>query len=128
MTAKLALQTVAGVDVSGLPNFMKDVANGVSEELIDRALDEDALLRVLSGDEDAGAHMQRDTRASYEAVRVFMEKEGAKRGENARYGDGYVDFRDVMKQVDDGRGGLVWVRSENVQKWIDSIRPAAPLT
>lgn len=73
VTAKVALKTVAGVDVSGLSDFMKDVKNGLGEELIDRALDETTLERFLSWDEDAGANMQQDTRASFEAIKFHRE-------------------------------------------------------
>ena len=128
MTAKVALKAVAGVEVSGLSCFLQGVGTGLGEELIDRTLDEDALERVLSGDEDAGADMRRATRASYEAIMAFMEKEEAKRRSKKTGSGGYVDFRDVMAQVDDGKGGLVWVRTENVQKWLDSIPRAAPST
>ncbi|CAN0241331.1 unnamed protein product [Ectocarpus sp. 12 AP-2014] len=55
-----------------------------------------------------------------------MDKEQIKRDKNAQDGDGYIDFRDEMKRVTDGRGGMVWVRNENVQKWLDSISVAAP--
>ncbi|CAN0520545.1 unnamed protein product [Ectocarpus sp. 12 AP-2014] len=55
-----------------------------------------------------------------------MDKQQNKRDKNARDGDGYIDFRDEMKRVTDGRGGMVWVRNENVQKWLDSISVAAP--
>ncbi|CAN0385886.1 unnamed protein product [Ectocarpus fasciculatus] len=57
-----------------------------------------------------------------------MDKEQIDRVKNARDGDGYIDFRDEMKRVADGRGGMVWVRNENVQKWLDSRSTAAPST
>ena len=128
MTAKVALKAAAGVDVSLLSDFLQDVKAGLVEELVDRALDEDALLRVACGDEGAGSDMQRETSASYEAITEFMTKEGAKRRKKARDGDGYIDFRDSMEQVHDEKGGLVWVRTENVQKWKELLPAAAPST
>ncbi|CAN0021644.1 unnamed protein product [Scytosiphon promiscuus] len=66
--------------------------------------------------------MEMDTKASYEALKTFIDKEEAKR----RNSDGYVDFRDKMKQVGDGKGGFVWVRHENVQAWEASHRNVNP--
>ncbi|CAM9482299.1 unnamed protein product, partial [Ectocarpus sp. 13 AM-2016] len=125
VTAKVALNAVTGlnVDVSG---FLKDVQDGLVDEVVDRTLDEDALFRAVSGDGAIGTDLQRDTRASYEALKVFMDREERKRRKNARDGDGYIDFRDEMKLLPDGRGGEVWIRNENVQKWLDSNSIPAP--
>ncbi|CAM9221130.1 unnamed protein product [Ectocarpus fasciculatus] len=125
VTAKVALNATTGLNVD-ISDFLKDVKDGLVEELIDRTLDEEALLRAVSGDNDIGGDLQRDTRASYEALKKFMDKEQIERVKNARDGDGYVDFRDKMKRVTDGRGGMVWVRNENVQQWLDSNSFAAP--
>ncbi|CAM9184211.1 unnamed protein product, partial [Ectocarpus fasciculatus] len=125
VTAKVALNATTGLNVD-ISDFLKDVEDGLVEELIDRTLDEEALLRAVSGDNDIGGDLQRDTRASYEALKKFMDKEQIERVKNARDGDGYVDFRDKMKRVTDGRGGMVWVRNENVQQWLDSNSFAAP--
>ncbi|CAM9550693.1 unnamed protein product [Ectocarpus sp. 12 AP-2014] len=125
VTAKVALNATTGLNVD-ISDFLKDVKDGVVEELVDRTLDEEALLRAVSGDDEISADLQRDTRASYEALKKFMDKQQNKRDKNARDGDGYIDFRDEMKRVTDGRGGMVWVRNENVQKWLDSISVAAP--
>eukprot|EP00903_Cladosiphon_okamuranus_P017025 g15690.t1 len=122
VTAKVALKAVAGVDFPGLSDFLQDVKDGLVEELGDRTLDDDALLRVASGDESARPDVQRVTRASYEAIKVFMEKEERKRRRNP---SGYVDFRSSMERVPDGDGDLVWVRTENVQKWKDMLLMAA---
>lgn len=125
MTGKVALKAAAGVDVD-LSDFLQDMKVGLTEELIDRTLEEDPLFRLLSGDEVASTSaevLQRDATASYEALKTFMTEQERKRRKNARDGggwvDGYVDFRhpDVMQRVDDGEGGLVWVRTDNVQKW-----------
>ncbi|CAN0476531.1 unnamed protein product [Ectocarpus sp. 12 AP-2014] len=124
MMAKVALKATSGLDVD-LSDFLEDVKDGLVDELVDRTLDEDALLRVISGEEDVDADMQQDTRASYEAMKKFMDKEQLDRLKNARDGDGYVDFREKMKRVADGMGGEVWVRNENVQQWTDSHANAA---
>ncbi|CAM9376460.1 unnamed protein product [Laminaria digitata] len=121
VTAKVALKAATGLDVE-VSGFLNDVKSGVFEELVERSLDEDALLRVVSGEEAAGADMQRDARASYEEIMHFMEKEQLDRRKTARDGDGYIDFRDSMERVPDG----TWVRNENVQKWKDSHSNAAP--
>lgn len=123
MTAKVALKATSGLDVD-LSNFLKDVQDGFVDELVDQTLDEDTLLRVVSGEEDAGFNMRKETRASYEALRGFMGK--LERRKDARDGDGYVDFRDNMQRLSDGRGGEVWVRNENVQRWLDSHSNAVP--
>ncbi|CAM9663324.1 unnamed protein product [Ectocarpus sp. 12 AP-2014] len=125
VTAKVALNATTGLNVD-VSDFLKDVKDGLVEELVDRTLDEEALLRAVSCDDDISADLQRDTRASYEALKVFMENEERRRRKNARDGGGYIDFRDEMQRVTDGRGGVVWVRNENVQKWLDSHATAAP--
>lgn len=111
-----------------MSDFLHDVKAGLVEELGDRTLDEDVLSRVASGDEDAQPDMQRVTRASYEAIKVFMEKEEAKRRKNPSGDDGYIDFRSTMERVNDEKGGLVWVRNENVQEWSSLFPTAAPST
>ncbi|CAM9740863.1 unnamed protein product, partial [Ectocarpus fasciculatus] len=126
VTAKVALNATTGLNVD-MSDFLKDVKDGLVEELVDRTLDEKALRRAVVGDDDIGADLQRDTRASYEALKKFMDKEKNDRVKNARDGDGYIDFRDKMKRVTDGRGGMVWVRNENVEKWLDSRSTAAPI-
>ncbi|CAN0493167.1 unnamed protein product [Ectocarpus sp. 12 AP-2014] len=125
VTAKVALNATAGLNVN-ISEFLKDVKDGLVDELVDRSLDEEALLRIVSGEEDVDADMQNDTRASYEALKKLMDKEQVGRLKNARDGDGYIDFRDKMKRVPDGRGGMVWVRNENVQRWLDSHSNNAP--
>ncbi|CAN0507730.1 unnamed protein product, partial [Ectocarpus sp. 12 AP-2014] len=49
VTAKVTLNAVTGlnVDVAG---FLKDVQDGLVDEIVDRTLDEDVLLRAVSGD------------------------------------------------------------------------------
>ncbi|CBJ26199.1 LRR-GTPase of the ROCO family [Ectocarpus siliculosus] len=123
VTAKVALKATSGLDVD-LSNFLKDVQDGFVDELVDQTLDEDTLLRVVLGEEDAGFNMRKETRASYEALRGFMGK--LERRKDARDGDGYVDFRDNMQRLSDGRGGEVWVRNENVERWLDSHSNAVP--
>lgn len=125
VTAKVALKATAGLDVD-ISEFLQAVKEGAVEEVADRTLEE-ALSRVVSGEEVAGADMQRDTRASYEALKKFMDKEELNRRKNAKEGDGYIDFREKMQRESDGKGGMVWVRIENVQKWRDSLSTAAPL-
>ncbi|CAM9929296.1 unnamed protein product [Ectocarpus sp. 6 AP-2014] len=119
VTAKVALNATTGLNVDP-SDFLKDVRDGLVEELVDRTLDEHALRRVVTGEEAIGADMQRDTKASYEALKKFMDKEEIKRCKDAKDGDGYVHFRDEMKRVTDGKGGMVWVRNKNVQKWLES--------
>ncbi|CAN0362368.1 unnamed protein product [Ectocarpus sp. 6 AP-2014] len=125
VTAKVALNAVTGLNVD-ISDFLKDVQDGLVEELVDHTLDEDGLLRAVSGDDTVGADFQRNTRASYEALKVFMQNEERRRRKNARDGDGYIDFREEMKRLPDGRGGEVWVRNENVRKWLASNSSPAP--
>lgn len=128
VTARVALKTAVGVEVSYLSTFLQDFGTGLGEELVDRTLDENALHRVLFEDDDADLDMRRDTGASYEAITKFMTKEKARRRKAGSDSDGYKDFENFMKQEDDGKGGSVWVRTENVQKWRASLRTAAPST
>ncbi|CBJ27067.1 LRR-GTPase of the ROCO family, putative pseudogene [Ectocarpus siliculosus] len=109
VTAKVALNATIGLNVD-ISDFLKD----------------GALLRVMSGEESVSTGMQRDTSASYEALKKFMDKEGLERRKVAKDSDGYIDFRDEMKRVTDGRGGVVWVRNENVPTWLDSLSITAP--
>ncbi|CAM9835410.1 unnamed protein product [Ectocarpus sp. 6 AP-2014] len=125
VTAKVALKTTTGLDMD-MSDFLKDVKGGLVEELVDRTLNEDALLRVISGEEDIGADMQQDTRASFEAVKKFMDKEELSRRKTASGDDGYIDFRDEMTRVTDGRGGMEWVRNKNIQTWLNLHSIAAP--
>ena len=126
MTAKVALKATAGLDVD-ISEFLQAVKEGAVGEVADRTLDEEALSRVVSGEEDAGDDIQRDVRASYEALKKFMDKEKHDRRKNAREGDGYIAFTEKMQRESDGRGRMVWVRTENVQKWRDSLSTTAPL-
>ncbi|CAN0303665.1 unnamed protein product [Ectocarpus sp. 6 AP-2014] len=126
VTAKVALKATAGLDVD-VSEFLQAVKEGAVEEVADRTLDEEALSRVVSGEEEAGVDMQRDVRDSYEALKKFMEKEELNRRKNVKEGDGYIGFREKMQLERDGKGGRVWVRTENVQKWRESLSAAAPL-
>ncbi len=147
VTAKVALRATAGLDVdmSGLLNavndgafegldvgaseflkaFITEGAFGALDEIADRTLDEEALSRVVSGEEVAGDVMQRDTTASYEVLTKFMDKEKVKRSRNPK-DVGYIDFSEKMERWTDGKGGMVWVRTENVSKWRDSHPHSAP--
>ncbi|CAN0189484.1 unnamed protein product [Scytosiphon promiscuus] len=107
VTAKVALKATAGLDVD-ISDFLQAVKEGAVEEVEDRTLDEEALFRVVSGEEDAGVDMQRDMRDSYEALKKFMDKEKLNRRKNVKEGDGYIDFREKMQLERDGKGGRVW--------------------
>ena len=124
MTAKVALKAAGGLDVD-VSDFLRAVEDGLVDEIVDGALDEEALFRVVNGDENAGVDMQRDANVSYEVLKEFMEKK-LDGGKNTKGRDGYVDFREKMQRVSDGRGGMVWVRTENVRKWRDPLSSAAP--
>ncbi|CAM9320287.1 unnamed protein product [Scytosiphon promiscuus] len=125
VTAKVALKATTGLDMPA-SGFLNAVAAGLYDGLVDRTLDEDALLRVILGEEGPSAEMERDGRASYDALKKFIEKMESKRRKNAGEDDGYVDFRDRMQRVGDGREGMVWVRNENVRRWLDSLAKPAP--
>lgn len=124
-TAKVALKATTGLDIA-VSEFLNAVEDGLYEGLIDHALDEDALLRVVLGEEDACADMQREGRASYETLKAFIERKESKRRTNATEDDRYIDFRDRMQRLSDGRGGMLWVRNENVRRWLDSLATVAP--
>lgn len=140
--ATVALKAVAGAELQGSSDFMHGVEDGLVEELADLSFDQDVLLGVssggedaeaalrksacFSGEEDAGAVLRRSAWASYEAITEFMNKEETKRRSKAKNVDSYIDFRDSMREVDDGTGGLVWVRTENVPRWRELMPAAAP--
>ena len=128
MAAKIGVRGAMGVDELVLSDFLQEIKAGLTEELHVVALDEEALTRILVGEEDAPSDVQRMTWSSYNALGDFMKKEEAQRRKKARDGDGYIDFRDKMERVDDGKGGLVWVRKENVQRWKDILLANAPST
>lgn len=71
-------------------------------------------MRTVLGDLKAGADMQRDVWASHETPRKFMDNE-----------ERNIDFLKKMQCVSDGKGGVVWVRTENVQRWQDFVSAAA---
>lgn len=126
MTAKVALKAGAGLELE-VSDFLKAVTDGFVKELVGCALDEEMLSRFVSGEDVAGMQgMQRDVRTSYAILKNFMNKEELKRRGNSGDGDGFIDFRESMQRVGDGKGGLVWVRKENVLKWRDSLLTAAP--
>ncbi|CAM9391565.1 unnamed protein product [Ectocarpus fasciculatus] len=124
VTAKVALKAAGGLDVD-VSDFLRAVEDGLVDEIVDGALDEEALFRVVNGNENAGVDMQRDANASYEVLKEFMEKK-LDGGKSTKGRDGYIDFREKMQRVSDGRGGMVWVRTENVRKWRASLPSAAP--
>ena len=128
MTARVALRAGVGLDLE-VSDFLQAINDGLVEELVDRTLDEEMLYRFVSGKDVATAdiqEMQENVWASYEKLKKFIHEMESKRGGYSRDGDGYVDFRKSMQHVADGKGGLVWVRNENVQKWRDSLSIAAP--
>lgn len=69
MIAKVARKEVSGLDseMSNLLNALK-ASNG--EEIAYHALDEEALLRVVTGDEVAGSDIQGVCKVSYEALKI----------------------------------------------------------
>ncbi|CAM9674284.1 unnamed protein product [Ectocarpus sp. 8 AP-2014] len=81
VTAKVALKAMAGLNVN-ISDFLRDIKDGLIDELVYRNFDEEALLRVLLGEEDVGVDMQRDARASYEVLKKFMDKEQVGRLKN----------------------------------------------
>ncbi|CAN0069798.1 unnamed protein product [Pylaiella littoralis] len=122
--AKVALKAVSGLDLE-VSDFLNAVKGGIGQAVADRALDEEALRRVMLGEEVAGTDIQGVSRASYEALQAFMAKEEERRRKHARPGDGYVDFGKEMKRVADGKGGMVWISNRNVQRWLDSHQVVA---
>lgn len=114
--AKVALKTASGLDLP-VSDFLNALKEGIGEEVADRALDDDALRRVVLGEEDASPGMQATSKASYAALVKFMEK------------GGYDDFKNEMRLVTDGKGegGMVWVSNGNVDRWekLHSMAPSA---
>ncbi|CAN0430842.1 unnamed protein product [Pylaiella littoralis] len=119
LIAKVALKAVCGLDLE-VSDFLNAVKGGIGEAVADRVLDEEALRRVVLGDEAPSTDIQGASKASYEALQKFMMVEEERSKKHARPGDGYVDFRKEMERVGDGEGGEVWVSNGNVQRWLDS--------
>ena len=127
VTARVALHAATGLKLEDTV-FLQAVSAGLAEELVDRTLDEEVLSRFVSGQEVATADMQdmqRHARASYKILKEFMEEKELQRRGTAKEGDSYIDFRESMQRVEDGKGGMVWVRTENVQTWRDSLSSAS---
>ncbi|CAB1112559.1 unnamed protein product [Ectocarpus sp. CCAP 1310/34] len=120
VTAKVVLKPTSGLGVD-LSDFLKDMQDELVDELVDRILGEDALFRVVSGEEDIGANMQTETMASHAALKTFMDKKQRER----RKTPGMVMLRErkKMKRLSDGSGGMVWVRNKNVQGGRSERRP-----
>eukprot|EP00903_Cladosiphon_okamuranus_P009465 g9021.t2 len=111
--AKVALKTVSGLDLP-VSEFLNALKEGVVEAA-DGGLDEDALHRVILGEEDASQLMQSASKASYAALGEFLEK------------NDYDDFKTKMRPVPDGKGqgGMVWVSNENADRW-ENLHSMAP--
>lgn len=118
MIAKVALKAVSGLDLE-VSDFLNAFKEDMGEAVADR-LDEEDLHRVVLGQDVAGTEMQGTSKASYAALKKFMEKEEKERKKHAKPGDDYVDFKNEMKRVADGKGGVVWVSNGNAQRWLDS--------
>eukprot|EP00752_Nemacystus_decipiens_P016938 g15166.t1 len=114
--AKVALKTVSGLDLP-VSDFLNAVKEEFGVEVADRALDEDALRRVVLGEEDASSRMRGTSKASYAALVEFMEKSG------------YDDFKKGMRLIPDGKGQgeMVWVSKGNAKRWeeLHSMAPSA---
>lgn len=126
MIAKVALKAASGIDLD-VTGYLNAIKSEIGEQLADE-VDMDNLQRFVLG-EDAGPHTktikdtERLTKASYEALSEFMRKEEVDR--ESHVPGTYVDFRDEMTQLDDGKGDLVWVRNVNAPLWLRAL-PAAP--
>lgn len=104
-TAKVARRSTS---VGALKDHWKDSTHHVDDP--QQLLDDDALHDVLMGNKDgSGVRILLDL--SYDELQPFMEDHEHRNDRN------YVDFRKAMKLVEDGKGGMVWVRKENVEKW-----------
>eukprot|EP00903_Cladosiphon_okamuranus_P020460 g18779.t2 len=106
LMAKAALKAVSKL-VLPVDEFLTAVMEEVIDEVADRAFDEDTLRRAILGEEDASADMRGTSKASYDALVKFMDK------------NGYDDFKNEMQLVPDGQGqgGTVWVTNANVGRW-----------
>lgn len=115
LIAKVALKAVCGLDLDA-SEYLNALKAGIGEEVADRAFDQEDLRRMTLG-EEVGMDMQRASKASYKALKAFMEKEEGRK-KPARRGNGYVDFRDSMECVPDREKGMVWVSKKNAKSWI----------
>ncbi len=115
MIAKVALKTVSGLEMP-VSEYLKALMEGVGEAA-SLALDEEALRRVIQGEEDASPDMQGTSKASYAALVKFMEQSG------------HDDFKNEMRLVPDGnrQGGMVWISNGNVNRWENLHSMACPI-
>lgn len=120
MVLKVAAKVGAGLDLTGMSDYLNLLKEGIGEELADYALDEEAIGRVMAGEEigdgDAAERAQTLSRTAYAVLEEFMKKQ-----ESNKTVRGFVDFEEEMKRVDDGNHGTVWVSNRNVEKWLDSL-------
>lgn len=123
MTARVAVRAAAGVDLP-VPDFVSDMQAGFLDEFSDSLMDDGAVDKALTGTGTEDEGLKDVTGPSYGALKTFMDKEKRARETKAKAGDGYVDFRDRMQRVSDGKGGMVWIRNENVGKWLKSRKTA----
>lgn len=113
MTAQVAIKATLGLDVD-MSGYLQTAKDGTVVETLERALDEKVLLRAVNGDLNAGADIQREVWDSYKTLKQFMDKEGRN-----------LDFLEKMRRIGDGKGGIVWVRTENVQRWQEKLSAGA---
>lgn len=122
---KVAAKVGAGLDLTGMSEYLSLLKAGIGEELANHALDEEALGRVVAGEDigdgDAAERAQTLSRTAYESLEEFMKKQ-----ESRKTARGFVDFEEEMKEVDNGNHGTVWVSNGNVQKWLDSLPKTRP--
>ena len=124
MTVRVAVRPAAGLDLP-VPDFVNDVQAGFLDEFADSLMDDGAVDNAITGTETEDQGLKYVTAPSYGALKTFIDKEKRARERKAKAGDGYVDFREIMERVSDGKGGMVWIRNKNVEKWLESRKAAS---
>lgn len=124
MTVRVAVRPAAGVDLP-VPDFVNDVQAGFLDEFADSLMDDGAVDNAITGTGTEDQGLKYVTASSYGALKTFIDKEKRARERKEKAGDGYVDFRELMERVSDGKGGMVWIRNENVDKWLESRKAAS---
>lgn len=122
---KVVVKVGVGMDLNGFSEYLNALKAEFGGQAADYALDEEALRRVMTGEDLRGGDHEkvRDfSNSGYEALKNFIGKQEKKCANTA----GYVDFRSEMKPVNDGEDGTVWVSNGKIGEWLSKL-PDPPI-
>lgn len=95
-----------------VPDFLNGAKSYLGEKLADHMLNDDVVNKALNGSTIAvEGEAKKLVGKAYEELKQLIKRH--KRNSTGRY----VHFDQVMRLVDDGNGGKIWVSKENLQCW-----------